>query len=62
MAHFEGISIPDENLTGSRLDTDVGGKYSKKTTLKMTKLAPFLHKVSVSASLLNLRSRPQKVL
>ena len=41
MAHFEGISILNENLTGSRLDADVGGKYWQKTISKMAKLASF---------------------
>ena len=56
MARFEGISILSENLTSNRLDADVGGKYWKKNIPKMTKLASFLHKISISASLLNFRS------
>ena len=27
MARFEGITVPNENLTGNRLDANVGGKY-----------------------------------
>ena len=27
MARSEGITVPNENLTGNRLDANVGGKY-----------------------------------
>ena len=56
MAHFEGISIPNENLTGSRLDVNVGGKYWQKTISKMAKLASFLHKLRISGPLLDFRT------
>ena len=49
MACFEGSSIPSENLTGNRLDVNVGRKYWKKISPKMTKLASFLHIMSFFA-------------
>ena len=41
MARLKGIGILSDNLTGSRLGVDVGGKYWKKTVQKMAKLASF---------------------
>ena len=56
MAYFEGITILNENLTGNRLDANVGGKYWQKTTPKMAKLASFLHKLSISWTITNFRT------
>ena len=56
MAHFEGISILNENLTGSRLDADVGGKYLQKTISKTAKLASLLHKLRISGPLSDFRT------
>ena len=48
MALFEVITILNGKLTGNRLDANVGSKSWQKTIPKMTKLAPFLHKLSIS--------------
>ena len=56
MARFEGISIPNENLTGNRLDANVGGKYWQKTTPKMAKLASFLLKSDIPRPLTDFRT------
>ena len=56
MVRFEGITVPNENLTGKRLDTNVGGKYWQKTIPKMAKLASFLHKLSISWPITNFRT------
>ena len=41
MAHFESITVSNENLTGDRLDAHVVGKYWQKAIPKMAKLASF---------------------
>ena len=56
MAHFEGISILNENLTGNRLDANVGGKYLRKTISKTAKLASLLHKLRISGPLPDFRT------
>ena len=45
MACFEGINIPNANLTGNRLELNVGGKYLKKASPNPTKLAYFGAKI-----------------
>ena len=56
MVRFEGITVPNENLTGKRLDTNVGGKYWQKTIPKMAKLASFLHKLNISWPITNFKT------
>ena len=42
---FEAISILNADLTGNRLDANVGGKYLKKASPNPTKLAYFGAKI-----------------
>ena len=41
IACLKGSGILSDNLTGNRLDANVGGNYWKKTVQQMANLAPF---------------------